>query len=102
MGLAIPQSTRIDMIEAKNTSLNLIKLLLNEYDNKQDKQIFVVPLYLNLDTEWDFPYTEAPISNRRKNNYIWVDDVTHPNDYGYFKMADTIYNTIKYAASLEE
>ena len=100
VGLCPPLSSRSDNFGFKNKRIELMKLLLNEFDNKQDKRIIISPLVLNFDAYNGFP-TQDISGNRHSNeNLKVVTDNTHPMESEYFKMADTIYCAIKYAVSL--
>jgi hypothetical protein len=86
----------------KNSRLNLVKLQMTAYQNREAEQIFMLPLYLNVDPLWDFPYvTNQFVSSRHTDSYIYVTDNTHPTPSGHYKMADVIYYVMKYAVSLE-
>ena len=101
IGLCPPLAIRNDNILFKNKRLDLMKLLLNKYDNKESNKIFICPLCLNFDAYNGFP-TQILTGDRHTNEECKViTDNTHPYNSEFYKMADTIYCTIKYAVNLE-
>jgi lysophospholipase L1-like esterase len=53
-----------------------------------------IPVYINLDSVNDFPTKQVQISARNTGTRTVSSDRYHPNNYGYYKIADIIYNTI--------
>ena len=100
VGLCPPLSSRSDNFRMKNKRIELMKLLLNEFDNRQDERIIISPLVLNFDAYNGFPAQEISGDRHSNENLKVVTDNTHPLQSEYFKMADTIYCSIKYAVSL--
>ena len=84
----------------KDKELGLIKKLIEHYDNREDENIFLVPVYLNVDPLNDFNTTTQQISARNTKTKVVCTDSTHPNNAGYLKIADVIFGYIKYFASL--
>ena len=81
----------------KAQRLALHERLIEEYDERENEAIFVVPFNLTIDTENDFKFVEKPLSHR--NNEVMVKyctDVIHPSTVAYNKMADMAYWYIKY------
>lgn len=100
IGLCPPLSSRSDNYRLKNKRIELMKLLLDEFDNRQSERIIINPLVLNFDARNGFP-TQVIAGTRHDNESLKVvTDNTHPLNSEYFKMADTIYCSIKYAVSL--
>lgn len=68
---------------------------IEEYDGTMPN-VYVVPVYFNLDENNDFPQTSMAVSAR---NPATIERITdgHPNTYGYLKMADVYYaHLLKY------
>lgn len=81
----------------KAQRLSLHERLIEEYDERENESIYVVPFNLTIDTENDFKFVEKPLSHR--NNEVKVKyctDVVHPSTVAYNKMADMAYWYIKY------
>ncbi|RVT67651.1 BppU family phage baseplate upper protein [Niallia taxi] len=83
-------------------ALRATKLLINTFDNKKNENIFLVPVYFNVDPENDYPFDVVPLSARNTDiTTKQCKDMVHTATVGYKKMADVIYGYIKYMASLE-
>lgn len=52
--------------------------------------VYIVPVYENLDYDLDFPHTDAAASSRNSATISRVTD-GHPSNEGYLKMADVYY-----------
>ena len=79
------------------------KELIKKYDGKESDRIYLVPVYLNVDPDHDYPYQSVNISAR--NDAFQMDvctDAVHPSNIGYNKIADVVYSYIKYFGSLDE
>ena len=100
IGLCPPLSSRSDNFGLKNKRIKLVKLLLNEFDNREGERILISPLVLNFDAYNGFPAQEISGNRHSNENLKVVTDNTHPMESEYFKMSDTIYCAIKYAVSL--
>ena len=82
-----------------DSALTSTKALINEFDNRESDNIYVVPYYLNLDPNHDFNFDEMAISNRWPDVKMRIaNDSVHPSNTGYCKIADVIYAYIKYVS----
>lgn len=74
--------------------LELAREFINKYDGTMEN-VYVVPVYLNLDDDHDYTTTSMAVSTR---NPATIDRITdgHPNTYGYLKMADVYYAHLLY------
>ena len=86
--------------------VNTIKPLIEAFDNRENENIFISPVYLYLHPKWDMPYEMKYVNSEHNegNNGMKIPVAispapTHPSQIGYYKMADCYYNTIKYAIS---
>lgn len=99
IGLCPPLSNEVDDFQFKNKRIELAKLLLTNYDNKQNEKIIIAPYVLNFDAS-GFP-SETLTSNRYVDGTLkHITDNTHPLNSQYYRMADTSYFVIKYAMYL--
>ena len=81
----------------KSQRLALHERLIEEYDERENEGIYVVPFNLTIDTEHDFKFEEKPLSRRNDTVKVkYCTDVTHPSTVAYNKMADMAYWYIKY------
>lgn len=77
-------------------------LAIKYFDNRENENIFLVPVYFNVDPEHDYPYKEENVSNDNTLfKHLVCTDRTHPSQIGYQKIADVIFTYIKYLASLD-
>ena len=82
---------------SKSQRLALHERLIEEYDERENEGIYVVPFNLTIDTEHDFKFEEKPLSRRNDTVKVkYCTDVTHPSTVAYNKMADMAYWYIKY------
>ena len=86
--------------------INTIKPLIEVFDDRENENIFISPVYLYLHPKWDMPYEMKYVNSEHNesNNGMKIPVAvspapTHPSQIGYYKMADCYYNTIKYAVS---
>lgn len=80
----------------------LHKYVLDWYDGRENENIFIVPIHLNIDPLYDYPYelvdTSAVNSDFKE---IYISDWVHvKKETGGKKMGDTCYTYIKYFSTL--
>jgi lysophospholipase L1-like esterase len=73
----------------------LLERLLEHYGNREAEHIYLVPAYVNLDTERHFPSREAPANARSRERIVRTIDGAHPSTEGYAQIADSIYCWLK-------
>ncbi len=76
----------------------LVEAMIKRYAGREGEHIFLVPAYLNLDTERHFPTWTARANARATTQATRVNDGAHPSDEGYFQIADSIYCWLKAVA----
>lgn len=84
----------------KNNFLAMTKMLIDTFDSRENENLYLMPVYLNVDPLNDFNITEVALSARNPTIIKRCIDVIHPADSGYYKIADVIYSYIKYLGSL--
>ena len=85
-----------------NASLRANQLFIDNYGNRENENLFLVPVYFNIDPYHDYNYQEVNVSDRNsKFKELKCTDTVHPATEGYYKIADVIYAWIKYMAYLE-
>ena len=75
----------------KNTFIGLNKLL-EVFSNKESENIYIIHQHTNLDTKYDYPFSNIAVSNRNPQEVFRVTDNVHPSKYGYMKFADVWYS----------
>ncbi|NLK37079.1 MAG: SGNH/GDSL hydrolase family protein [Epulopiscium sp.] len=87
---------------AKDTRLAFIKDMQKQYGNREAEGIFLVPLYLTVDSAMGYQWAEQDINELSQNHKLIVTDTTHPNNKGYQSIANMTYAYIKYVVSLDK
>lgn len=83
-------------------SLVANKWIIENYDNREDENIFLIPAQFVVDPENDYNITYTPVNPRTPNVTIkTVADTVHPKQSGYLKIADLMYGYIKYFGYLD-
>jgi len=78
---------RLSYLRHKIAYQELNKRYMKEFEN-------TIPVYLNIDTTYDFPIIDIPVSARNPQTRKVVDDRYHFNIYGYYKIADVVYGVL--------
>jgi len=74
---------------------NLYKRFITEFDNRLAENIYIVPIYTNLDTVYNMETEQVPV-NANNNTLITVNkDNIHPAASGYYQIADVYYYYLK-------
>lgn len=84
---------------------NLHKATISAFDNRQNENIYVCPMYMGMDLTQDYGMTEVPLSKRDgdvnngegngKTRWL-ISDHIHQSEVGYWKNADYMYALVKY------
>lgn len=79
----------------------LHKVTIELYDNRQNENIYVCPMYMGMDLTQDYNMTEEPLSSRDGDlntgkTRMLITDHVHQNEVGYWKNADYMYALVKY------
>lgn len=75
--------------------LELNKKIINEFKDKENNGIYVIPINYSLDTINSFKLTDTDYSIYSETKVKKCDDVTHPTNGGYPEIGDIYYNFIK-------
>ena len=72
---------------------------IDTYQN-QIENVYVLPLYINIDLYQDYPLTNVPLSQADEmtnsgKTRIFCQDGIHQNNTGFYKMAQAVYGLIK-------
>lgn len=73
---------------------DLAKVYIDKYEGTMSG-VYLMPVYLNMDTEYDFP-TQTMVASARNPTQIKRITDGHPNTYGYLKMADVYFANLLY------
>ena len=61
----------------------------------KEMKLTVVPVYINIDTEKNYPTVEEPVNIGNSRTVIRQDNGVHPAPAGYYQMGDTLYCWLK-------
>jgi hypothetical protein len=73
----------------------LLEKLVEHFGGRESEHIYIVPAYINIDAERDFPTWTSRASADSTTDVVRVNNGTHPFEPGYFKIADSIYCWLK-------
>jgi lysophospholipase L1-like esterase len=65
------------------------------YGGREASGIYLIPLYINIDTEHNYIIEKVPANSRSSTEIVRQANAVHPADSGYGQMADTIYYWMK-------
>ena len=83
----------------------LHKATITAFDNRQNENIYVCPMYMGMDLQNDYVMTEVALSKRdgdmnsgngNGKTRMQITDNVHQNEVGYWKNADYMYAIVKY------
>lgn len=78
--------------------MGMDELIIANYDNREDENIYVMPVYLVLDPKYDYPYENKTITEYNTETApVCTDEYgeVHPSSSGYHKIADMVIAYIK-------
>ena len=81
----------------KNRILSWVKSLIGTYGASRSSNIFLAPLYINMNLYMDYNFTEVPEASGSSVMVQRPTDYVHQSSNGYRKNADVLYCTIKCA-----
>ena len=74
----------------------LLERMLQKFADREKENIFLIPVYLNLDCVNNYPKKEEQINARNPKKIIRDANCVHPSKEGYYQIADSFYNWLKY------
>ena len=106
IGVWLPPTRGLSDNNFKGTitnSLKMNKFLIENYDSRESENIYLVPVYMNVDPYHDYNTAQVPVTSRSSDILMTINspDAVHPKTLGYQHIADLIYGYIKYFGSLD-
>lgn len=74
----------------------VIERQIEKFAGREDENIFIIPTYVNLDCENNYPGREEPVNARSTKTVFRQNNAVHPAPEGYYQIADSIYYWLKY------
>jgi len=69
--------------------------MISKYGGRENERIYLIPDYVNVDTEHGFPTEVVPANSRTAEKITRLANAVHPSESGYKQMADSIYAWVK-------
>jgi lysophospholipase L1-like esterase len=77
--------------QCRRNQHRLMERMVQHFGDRSDKHIYLVPNYLNLDADKQYPTWSPPINARSEETMTRVNNGTHPSEAGYKQIGDTVY-----------
>ena len=77
----------------------LVERLYEKFGNSEKDNISIIPAYVNVDCENNYPVINTTVNERSKKAFARPSNGVHPANEGYFQIADTLFSWIKYKLS---
>ncbi|OGV47761.1 MAG: hypothetical protein A2017_07215 [Lentisphaerae bacterium GWF2_44_16] len=74
----------------------LLERMIEKFKGREKGEIFIVPVYLNIDCINNYPKKEEQINARNPKRIIRDANCVHPAKEGYYQIADSFYSWLKY------
>lgn len=97
-GKAIKNNTS-NLID-RDKMLEMNKILIENFENREDENLFLIPVNVCLNPDRD--YNTETINISEDETYETITDYTHPKMSGFNKIGEVLYYWIKYFGSLDE
>ncbi len=81
--------------QTRRNSHRLVERLIKHYGSREREHIYLLPVYLNLDTAGNYPTSTTARSMHSAEVVTRVSNGTHPAEAGYRQMGDVIFCWIK-------
>jgi lysophospholipase L1-like esterase len=79
----------------KRNMMLWVRQCIKQFKNRQGSNVYVVPYSSSLDTLNNFPFQTGNINARNTKQINRLANALHPDYYGYWQMADSIYAWVK-------
>jgi lysophospholipase L1-like esterase len=80
----------------KRNQHRLVERLMEHFGNREKENIFLVPVFINLDCLHNYPSETVPCNAQTTQPTIRQSNAVHPATPGYRQIGDTIYCWMKY------
>jgi len=72
------------------------QVMVDSYANLEDQKIYVCPVQYTIDPIHGYPNIISNVSSRSNSTVFRNTNSVHPNDSGYYQMADEVWAFLKY------
>ena len=77
----------------------LVELMIERYGSGKYRNVSLIPVYVNLDCENNFPTVSEPLNSRNSAKTVRQSNGVHPAQEGYLQIADSFYAWLKFKLS---
>lgn len=75
----------------KRNQHRVVQRMQAHYRDREDEGISLIPAYINIDTEHNYPSGSAPVNARNEQTIIRQTNSVHPNANGYRQIGDSVF-----------
>ena len=81
----------------KRNNFFWVNRLIEEFDNRENERLYLIPIYTNLDTKYNMGLEDIPVNARNSMTYKSPvgNGGVHPVESGYWQIADVYYAFLK-------
>ena len=79
----------------KKNQHRLVEAMLQKFSKSNPYNVQIIPVYLNLDCENNFPFVNAPVNAENKRTITRQNNGVHPSRDGYNQIGDTFFCWMK-------
>ncbi|MFA6103603.1 MAG: SGNH/GDSL hydrolase family protein [Victivallaceae bacterium] len=79
----------------KKNQHRLVERMLSKLHGKENENLFIIPVYVNLDCANNYPQNEEPVNARNTKKTKRDFNGVHPAVEGYYQIADSFYFWLK-------
>ena len=83
--------SRISRWQFKKNQHRLVEAMLHKFAKSNPNNIRLIPAYINLDCEHNFPSLVEPINSGNKKTVVRLSNSVHPSLDGYSQIGDTFF-----------
>jgi len=77
----------------------LVELMIERYGSGKYRNVSLIPVYVNLDCENNFPTVSEPLNSMNSAKTVRQSNGVHPAQEGYLQIADSFYAWLKFKLS---
>ncbi len=77
----------------------LVERMIERYSSGKFRNVSVIPAYVNIDCENNFPVVSEPFNGRNSAKTVRQSNGVHPAQEGYLQIADSFYAWLKFKLS---
>ena len=87
--------SRYSRWQYKKNQHRLVEAMMQKFAKSNPYNVQIVPVYLNLDCENNFPFVNAPVNSGNKRTVIRQNNGVHPSVDGYNQIGDSFFCWMK-------